>query len=91
MVFVILIIIILYLICNYQSHVKEGFSGFHDVNTVLRFVNRCKDAVYSVKGGVFSALKHIVPNNHGDTCDKHYQCHSKCLCEKNKCKCIEQI
>ena len=92
MIFIALIIIVLYILCNNQQYIKEDFSGFHDVNNVLRFVNRCKDAVTSVKSnifGVFDATKHLIPNNHGEKCNKHYHCHSKCLCETNKCKCIE--
>lgn len=93
MVIIIIIIIVLYLFCNNQRQIKENFSGFHDVNTVLRFVNRCRDAVYSVKGGVFGAAKHLIPNKHNELCEEHYQCHDKCLCEKEtkKCKCIENI
>lgn len=67
---------------------KEGFSGFHEVNTVIRFFHRCNDAIKSAKTGMGSFIDNVMPKTDGDICDNHYQCKDKCICEKKKCKCI---
>tara|TARA_Y100001954_G_C15441800_1_gene422007 strand:+ start:371 stop:592 length:222 start_codon:yes stop_codon:yes gene_type:complete len=68
--------------------VKEGFSGFHEVNFLVRCINRTSDAIKSLKNGLFDAMDKIKMKGAEESCEHHYQCSSKCTCEKKKCKCI---
>ena len=83
-------LLLIYIIFRMYS-VKEGFSGFHEVNTVLRFVQRAKEALSVFKSGIWGAVNKIQPKKHEEKCEKHFECHDKCLCEQKKCKCIPNV
>jgi len=89
--YILIIIVCIYIILNNKVTIQENFAGFHKVNTIIRYVRRCKDAVNSLKFGIWEAVDKVVPNNHNDKCEQHYECSDKCICEKNKCKCIQKI
>ena len=87
----IVLIIIIIIIINNVSLIKENFSGFHKVNVIIRYIRRCNDAINSIKSGLLNAADKIIPNKHDEKCKQHYECNDKCVCEKNKCKCIQKI
>ena len=72
----VLIILIIYKCIT----VKEGFSGFHEVNTIVRFMRRCNDAIGLFKDGVWVTMDTIMAKKSGDKCKHHYECKDKCLC-----------
>lgn len=59
---------------------KEGFSGYHEVNTILRFFYRCNDAINTAKSSIGNVISKITPKSNGDKCNHHYQCKDKCIC-----------
>lgn len=68
--------------------IKEGFSGFHDVNTVVRYMRRCNDAISTLKTGLKNAFTIMIPKKNGETCNKNYECSDKCVCQQEKCICV---
>lgn len=99
MIYILIFVFIITMFCKIYS-IKEGFSGFHEVNTILRFFYRCSDAIASAKTGIGNVFDKISPRSNGDKCMHHYQCKDKCICEnqnnkkenakdlKKECKCI---
>jgi len=62
-------------------NIKEGFSGFHEVNTVIRYMRRCSHAIASFKNGIWYAVNIIIAKKSGDECKQHYECGDKCVCQ----------
>ena len=89
--YILLIIICIYIILNNRVLIQENFAGFHKVNTVIRYVRRCHDAINSLKFGIWNAVDKVVPNNHNEKCEQHHECSDKCVCEQKKCKCIPNV
>ena len=90
MIYILIFVFIITIFCKMFS-TKEGFSGFHQVNTVLRFFYRCNDAITTAKTGVGNMFDKISPKSNGDKCNHHYQCKDKCICENNKKKNVKAI
>ena len=87
---IVIVLVLLYVICRMYS-VKEGFSGFHEVNTIVRFMQRASEALTVFRGGIWTAVDKITPKNHDEKCNKNYECNDKCLCQQKKCKCIPSV
>lgn len=88
-ILILLILLIIYKCIN----IKEGFSGFHEVNTVIRYMRRCSDAIASLKNGIWNAVDIIIAKKSGETCKQHYECGDKCVCQNlnsssKTCTCI---
>jgi hypothetical protein len=89
--YILFVLLVVHILLNNKFAIQENFAGFHKVNTIIRYIRRCNDAVNSIKYGVWNAVDKIIPNKHTDKCSKHHECNDKCICEQNKCKCIHKI
>jgi hypothetical protein len=85
---ILLVILLIILLNNSFTESKEGFSGFHEVNNVVRYMKRCNAAIGSLKNGIWGAFNIISAKKSGEQCEHHWQCSKKCICEQNVCNCI---